>query len=413
MPSDIGFLLDYSSLKEDFPLLKKTGIVYLDNAATTQKPRQVIDTINRFYTELNANIARGLYELSLKATKLYEEAHEKIAKFIGSEPEEVIFTKNTTDSINIVAWLFIVNKLVSKENNIVVTISEHHSNLLPWKIVADVVGCELRIAPVDENGFVDIRVMGELIDEATAVVAMGLASNVTGRIQDVRKVAKIVHQHGGYIVVDGAQAVPHIPINVKDLGIDFLAFSGHKMLGPTGIGVLWAKSEITEGLKYPIQGGGAIKSVKVEGGKIVVNYADMPWRGEPGTPHIAGAIGLAEAVNYLSKIGLENIKRHEETLTRYMLRRLAEIATLEGVVGGLSAKNRLGIVSFTVKKYTPYALATKLGLEGIAVRAGFHCAEPLHRYLGFNEGSVRVSFYLYNGPEDVDRLIQALEEKQS
>ncbi len=411
MPNDLGFLLNYNELKEDFPLLKKTGIVYLDNAATTQKPRQVINAINRFYIELNANIARGLYELSLKATKLYEEAHEKVAKFIGSEPGEVVFTKNTTDSINIVAWMFIANKLVSRENSIVVTISEHHSNLLPWKTIADIVGCKLRIAPVDKNGFIDIEIMKELIDETTVVAAVGLASNVTGRIQNVREVAKVVHQYGGYIVVDGAQAVPHIPINVKELDIDFLAFSGHKMLGPTGIGVLWAKQDIVENLKYPVQGGGAIKSVRVEEGNIIVDYADMPWRGEPGTPHIAGAIGLAEAIEYLNKIGLENIKKHEETLTRYILKRLSEINSLEGVVGGFSAENRLGIVSFTTKKYTPYALATKLGLEGIAVRAGFHCAEPLHRYLGFNEGSVRVSFYLYNGPEDVDKLIQAIEEE--
>ncbi len=403
-------MLDYKALKQDFPLLSSLDIVYLDNAATTHKPRRVIDAVKRFYEEINANIARGLYELSVKATKLYEEAHELVATLIGARSwTEVVFTRSSTDSANIVAWTMVVNGIVRENDNIVVSIGEHHSNMLPWKMVSELTGAELRFVPVDERGFVDMNRLEELVDDRTKVVAVNIVSNVTGRVNDVRRIARLAHRYGAYVVVDGAQAVPHMKVDVGSLEVDFLFFSGHKMMGPTGTGVLWMREDLARELAPPIRGGGAIRSVRVEGSSLKVDYADPPWKWEPGTPHIAGAVGLSEAVRYLLEIGLDRIAKHEEELTRYLLSRLQELGeVVEGVVGGWDTERRLGIVAFTVKGMAPHAVALALGLRNIAVRAGFHCAEPLHRFLGFNEGSVRASFYLYNGLEDVDSLIEAL-----
>ncbi|AEM38581.1 cysteine desulfurase, SufS subfamily [Pyrolobus fumarii 1A] len=400
-----GFLLDYESIREDFPILSKKRIVYLDNAATTQKPRQVIEAVRRFYEESNANILRGIYELSMKATMLYEEAHIVVAKFIGARDwREVVFTKNSTDSINMIAYALIGR--IKSGDNIVVTEMEHHSNFLPWVRLARLTGAELRVAPIDEHGRLDMEKLESLIDEKTRVVAIVHASNVLGVVNDVRRVARIAHQYDALVVVDAAQSVPHMPVNVRELEADFLVFSGHKMLGPTGIGVLWGRLDILEELEPPVYGGGAVKSVRVESGEVKVEYAELPWKWEPGTPNIAGAVGLAEAVRYLQGIGLEKIEAHERTLTRMLIKMLGELDVR--MVGDIPAEERVGIVSFTLDGFKPLFVALRLGRMKIAVRAGFHCAEPLHRKLGFNEGSVRASMYLYNGPDDIEKLVDAL-----
>lgn len=405
-----GFLLDYERIREDFPLLSKHRgrLVYLDNAATSQKPRRVIEAVERFYRETNANILRGVYELGVRATRLYEEAHEVVARFIGAKSwREIVFTRNTTESINLVAEALV--ERIEPGSNIVATIMEHHSNLLPWQRLAKLRGAELRLARVREDGRLDIDHLESLVDDKTRVVAITQASNVLGVVNDVRRIARIAHQVDALVVVDGAQSVPHMRVDVSSLEADFLAFSGHKMLGPTGIGVLWGREDVFEEIEPPLRGGGAVRSVRFEESTgLVVEYAEMPWRFEPGTPNIAGAIGLMEAIRYLEEIGLDKIEAHERTLTEMLLKRLEELGVK--VLGPRSARDKLGIVAFTLDKEKPYNIAAMLGLEGIAVRAGFHCAEPLHRYLGFNEGSVRASFYLYNGPDDIEALVAALED---
>ena len=413
VPNPYGFLLDYESIKNDFPLLVKTDIVYLDNAATSQKPLQVINAIKRFYEEYNANIHRGVYDLSMRASEEYEQAHDLVAEFINARGrEEIVFVKNTTEALNMLA-MALSHKLLETNSNIVITVMEHHSNMLPWLNIARLKNIEVRFARVSREGLLDYSDLENKVDEKTRVVAVTHLSNVLGVVNDVKRIARIAHSVDAVVVVDGAQSVPHIPVDVRELGIDFLAFSGHKMLGPTGIGVLWGRKDLLEELYPPITGGGMVKSVEasldnwIQG--VDVELAGLPWRFEAGTPNIAGGIGLAEAIRYLGKIGMENIERHEKTLTRYLLKRLnEELRDKIELVGPWNPDKRSGIVSFNVKNYNPHVVAAKLSLDNIAVRSGFHCAQPLHLLLGFNEGSVRASFYLYNSPEDVDRLVESL-----
>ena len=410
VPNPYGFLLDYKSIKRDFPLLVKENIVYLDNAATSQKPFQVINTVKKFYEEYNSNIHRGVYDLSMKASEAYGQAHDEVARFINARGrEEIVFVKNSTEALNMLAYM-LYQKYMEPGANIIVTLMEHHSNLLPWLSIASRSNIEVRIVRVTSEGLLDIDDLESRVDEKTRIIAVTHLSNVLGTINDVKRLARIAHSVGAVIIVDGAQSVPHMPVNVRDLDIDFLAFSGHKMLGPTGIGVLWGRKDLLEELYPPILGGGMVKSVELAGinGKFSVELAGLPWRFEAGTPNIAGAIGLAEAVKYLERIGMENIERHEKTLTRYLLKRLGELGDKIILLGPKSSEKRNGIVSFNIKGVNPHIVAAKLSLDGIAVRSGFHCAHPLHHALGFKEGSVRVSFYLYNGPEDVDSLAESL-----
>ena len=401
-------LLDYEAIRRDFPIFEAhPDLVYLDNAATTQRPRAVIEAVSRFYSESNANILRGAYKLGVVATSLYTEAHAEIARFIGARDwREIVFVRNATEAINLVAEA--LRPRLGPGKNIVITEMEHHSNMLPWVRVAEETGAELRIAPVAPNGALDYEKLEALIDDDTVIVAVVHVSNVLGVVNDVRRVARAAHRHGALVLVDGAQSVPHIPVDVKQLEADFLAFSGHKMLGPTGIGVLWARLDILEELDPPLRGGGAVKSVRIEGGRVAVEYADLPWRWEPGTPNIAGAVGLAEAARYLRRIGLEKIEAHEKRLVAELIERLRELDAR--ILGDIPPEHRVGIVAFTLPGIDPNILGMKLGRRNIAVRAGFHCAEPLHRKLGFNKGTVRASTYLYNGPDDIEKLIQALEE---
>ncbi len=401
-------LLDYEALRRDFPIFEAhPSLVYLDNAATTHKPRVVIEAVSRFYAESNANILRGAYKLGVRATSLYTEAHAEIARFIGARDwREVVFVRNATEAINLVAEA--LRPRLGPGRSIVVTEMEHHSNLLPWARVAGETGAELRVAPVTASGALDYEKLEELIDDSTVLVAVTHVSNVLGVVNDVRRVARVAHRHGALVLVDGAQSVPHIPVDVKQLEADFLAFSGHKMLGPTGIGVLWARLDILEELEPPVRGGGAVRSVRIAEGGVRVEYADLPWRWEPGTPNIAGAVGLAEAARYLRRIGLERIEAHERRLAQQLLERLRELDAR--ILGDPGAEKRVGIVAFTLPGLDPNTLGAMLGRRDIAVRAGFHCAEPLHRKLGFEKGTVRASTYLYNGPDDIEKLAEVLRE---
>ncbi len=290
-------------LRRDFPILEN-GIIYFDNAATTHKPVQVIEAITNFYREYNSNVHRGIHKLSREASEMYEEAHETLARFINARgAEEIVFTHNTTDGINMVAIGWALPRL-GPEDNIVTTVMEHHSNILPWKFVSELKGTELRFLDVDDEGMPLMDRVGELIDRRTRLVAISGMSNVTGAIPDVREVVKLAHDHGALVLVDGAQMVPHMPVDVRNLDVDFLAFSGHKMLGPTGTGVLYGKEEVLKEMHPPEPGGGTIRDVTLE----EVVWASLPWRHEGGTPNIAGGIGLAEAAKYLMKVGMEKKK---------------------------------------------------------------------------------------------------------
>ena len=404
-------MLNAEKIREDFPLLKNTNIIYLDNAATTQKPIQVIEAIKEFYSKYNANIHRGIYELSEKATELYEEAHEEVAKFINARSwEEVIFVRNTSEALNILA-LTLSKKVISRGDEIIVTIMDHHSNLLPWFKVAEYTGAKVRVVKFSPAKW---SLSGEdlenYVTEKTRIVTLPHVSNVLGVINDIKSVAKVAHEVDALLVVDGAQSVPHLPVDVRELEADFLAFSGHKMLGPTGIGVLWGRKDLLEDLPPILYGGDMIKSVSLDlfTSKLNIVYNDLPWKFEAGTPNIAGGIGLCEAVRYLKKIGMNEVRRHEEKLLQYTLKRLSELEDKVSILGPLDFSKRSGLVSFNLSGYDPFAVASWLASDNIAVRAGFHCAQPLYKYLGLDKGSVRASFYIYNTESEVDALVKSL-----
>ncbi len=407
------------SIRDDFPILSREfsdrRIIYFDNAATTHKPRQVIEKLVEFYTSYNANIHRGLHYLSQKASEMYEEAHDKVAEFIGAkERRSIIFVRNTTEAINLVAYGWGLRNLREGDEVIVSTLN-HHSSILPWLEVAGIRGAKIKVVGVTSNGRLDMDKLREMINRRTRIVSIVHMSNVSGAVTDIAEIARIAHDHGAYIVVDGAQSVPHMPVNVRDMDIDFLAFSGHKMLGPTGIGVLYIRLEIIEEMGNFITGGGAIKEVHYRDDKFIVEWARSPWRFEAGTPNIAGGIGLAEAIKYLEGVGMENIWRHERSLVEHLLKRIDEEGLEEHIriLGPRSLDRRGGIVSFTIEEMDPHATAILLDREMIAVRSGFHCAQPLHEELGFRRGSVRASFYLYNTLEEIDLFIEVLKRMTS
>lgn len=413
-------MIDAGKVKEDFPIFNVyPDLVYLDNAATTHKPIQVIEAIREFYSQFNANIHRGMYRLSVRATELFEEAHEKIAKFIGaSNWSEIIFTKNTTDSINILAYALLNN--LGHEDEIIVTLMEHHSNMLPWIRLAELKNLKIKIVEITDDGLLRYDQLANFITKRTKVVAFTHVSNVLGTINNVKSIVKTVKELSDAIVIlDGAQSVPHIPINVKELGIDFMVFSGHKMLGPTGIGVLWGRENLLESLKPSIYGGDMVESVEiyVKNGSIInknVKYAPLPWKFEAGTPNIAAGVGLAKAVEYLTCIGMENVYKHGNALTEYAIKRLQEeLGDNILIVGPKEADLRGSLISFTIRGVDPHVVATLLSMSNIAVRAGFHCAQPLHLYLGLKKGSVRASFYIYNDFNDIDVFVEELKKIQT
>jgi len=394
---------------QDFPILqtKMNGrpIVYLDNGATTQKPEAVIKAVADYCTYCNANPHRGAYELSVKATDIYETARVRTQQFIGAaRPEEIIFTKNATEALNLVAYSY-GRANIREGDEIVITISEHHSNIVPWQFVAKARGATLKYIYLAEDGNLSAEDIAAKITEKTKIVAVTHVSNVLGLVNDVRTIADRAHAVGAVIVVDGSQSVPHIAVDVQAMNADFFAFSGHKMLSPMGIGVLYGKYNILDAMPPFLFGGDMIDYV----GEQETTFAELPAKFEAGTQNVSGASGLIAAIDYLEKVGFERIERIEHDLLAYALPKLRELPFVE-LYGCDSARdNKTGIITFNVKDIHPHDVASILDSYGVAIRAGHHCAQPLMRYLGQN-ATCRASFYLYNTHEDIDQFIEALKK---
>jgi len=403
--------LDPSQLRADFPALHQEvnghPLVYLDNAATSQKPRSVIEAVERYYREDNANVHRGIHELSRRATIAYEDARARVADWIGAgEASEVVWTRGTTEAINLVAYGWALDGL-REDDEIVLTEMEHHSNIVPWQIVAARTGARLRYVGLDDEGRLRLDELHNLLGARTKLVAFNHVSNALGTVNPAAEIVATVREGSDAVVlIDGAQSAPHLPVDVQDLGADFYAFSGHKMCGPTGIGALWARRELLEAMA-PFQGGGEMIRV-VE--KEASSWADVPHKFEAGTPNIAGAVGMAAAVDYLESVGWERIEAHERALAERALERLGEIPGIR-VFGPSDPAERLAVVSFTLGDAHPHDISTILDTEGVAIRAGHHCAQPLMRRLGV-PATVRASIAIYNNRSDVDALVDALGEVQ-
>lgn len=392
------------SIRKDFPILKRKvngkPLIYLDNAATTQKPRQVIDAIKDYYENYNSNVHRAVHQLSAEATEAYDKSHEKTASFINAKGiEEVVFTKNTTESVNIVANHFL--KKLKKGDEILLTQMEHHSNLVPWLNVAKLTGAKVKYAEIGGNGELKLQHLQKLVTKKTRVVAVTHASNVLGTINPVKEIVEIAHDKNAAVLVDGAQSVPHMPVDVESIGCDFLAFSAHKMLGPTGIGVLYGKEKLLGGMEPFNLGGDMIKEVTFEN----ASWNELPWKFEAGTPNVAGAVGLSAAIDYLEKIGMGNVEAHGLELTKHAARKLREAEGIE--IYGPKPERRVSLISFNMKGIHPHDVSSILDSEGIAVRGGHHCAMPLMRLLGV-QGTARASFYIYNTKKEVDAFVKAL-----
>jgi cysteine desulfurase/selenocysteine lyase len=398
--------LDAERIRAEFPILDQEvnghPLVYLDNAASTQKPRAVLEAMDRFYRRDNANVHRGLHELSNRATEAYEDARARTARFFGiADTAELIWTRGATEALNLVAWAWGTASL-RPGDEILLTVLEHHSNLVPWQLLAQRTGARLRFLDIDDQGRLDLSALDDLLTERTRLVALGHVSNALGTVNPVREIAARARAVGALVVVDGAQSAPHLPVDVPSLGADFYAFSGHKMCGPTGIGGLWGRREILEAMP-PFHGGGdMIDVVELER----CTFAPLPSRFEAGTPNVAGAVGMGAAVDFLAGVGREAILAHERALLTYALERMAEVPDLV-VHGPRDPAERSGLVSFTLADVHPHDLATILDAQGIAIRAGHHCAQPLMRRLGVSS-TARASFYLYNTFADVDRLVDGL-----
>lgn len=400
--------MDFKKIRDDFPILKQKvkgkRFVYLDNAATTQKPVQVIDAINKYYMNFNSNVHRGVYYISEEATRLYEEARGKVARFIGAPgPKTIIFTRNTTEAINLVAYSW-GRKNINEGDEIILSVMEHHSNLIPWQILAREKGARLKFIPVKEDGTLDLEKLPELLTSRSKLLSITHVSNVLGTINPVKEIIDIAHRNGTLVLLDGAQSVPHIPVNVTELDCDFLAFSGHKMLGPMGIGVLYGKERILEEMDPFLGGGEMISQVWLDR----ATWNEIPWKFEAGTPNVEGAIGLGTAIDYLSNIGMEKLQEEERKLTSYAIERLKEIEGIK-IYGPQNPEIKSGVISFNLQNIHPHDVGTILDYEGVAVRVGTHCAQPLMER--FNVSSmVRASFYIYNIPEEIDIMIDALKK---
>ena len=395
-------------LRNDFPIFKKKingkDLVYLDNASTTQKPYSVINSITDFYSNYNSNIHRAVYQLAEEATELYEQSRKKIANFINVRPEEIIFTRNTTESINLIAHSWARSNL-KKDDVITITEIEHHSNIVPWQILCQEIGTRLEYVGIDESGFLDVEYLIELISSRKIkLVSISHMSNVLGTIVPIERIIKTAHQYDIPVIVDGAQSVPHMPVDAKNLDCDFLVFSAHKMLGPTGVGVLYAKKELLEKMKPFMGGGDMIKEVF----KFHTNYNEVPYKFEAGTPNIADVVGFGAAVDYLEKIGMENIRKHEIYLTEYALESMQSLKYIT-IYGPMDSKFRGGVISFNIADIHPHDLATIMNDHGIAIRSGHHCAQVLMQRLDVPATS-RASFYIYNTKEEIDKFVNAIKE---
>ena len=401
--------MDNVEFRKDFPILAQTmngqPLVYLDNGATTQKPEHVVRALCGYYGGCNANPHRGAYELSVKATEIYEQARVRVQRFINAaRPEEIIFTKNATEALNLVAYSYGLN-FIQPGDEIVISVAEHHSNLVPWQQVARQRGAKLKYIYLEEDGNLSEEDIETKITEKTKIVAVTHVSNVLGLVNDVRRVADKAHGVGAVCVVDGAQSTAHMQVDVQKLGADFFAFSGHKLLSPMGIGVLYGRKELLEKMPPFLMGGDMIEYVEEQD----TTFAELPARFEAGTQNVGGAAGLTAAIDYLEQFTFARIEQIEKELLHYALPRLRELPFIELYGCDTRRNNKTGIITFNVKDVHPHDVATILDAQGVAIRAGHHCAQPLMRYLGQN-ATCRASFYLYNTKEDVDRWIQALKE---
>ena len=396
------------NVRDEFPLIKEADIAYLDNGATTQKPECVIKAVEEYYRRHNANPLRGLYELSVEATDAYEESRQAVADYIGAgDASEIIFTRNASESINLVAYSYGMSVL-NEGDEIIVSTAEHHSNFLPWQRAADAKGARVVFFDPEEDGSFDLNKLKDLISEKTRILAMTQISNVIGRINDIKAMTDLVHEAGGVAVIDGAQAVAHIGVDVKELGADFYAFSGHKMYAPMGIGVLYGRKELLDKMPPFLYGGEMIETVTKE--RAV--YAELPHKFEAGTVNVGGAVGLKAAIEFIGKYGFEQIVARENALTAKVVNAMNDMPYVE-IIGGRKACNHHGIVAFRIEGVHPHDVAQIFADAGVCVRAGHHCAEPLHRYLGELAGtrvnsSTRLSVGIYNTEAEIDRFLDVL-----
>jgi cysteine desulfurase/selenocysteine lyase len=393
------------TIRNDFPILQRRvhgkPLVYLDNAATSQKPRQVIEALVRYYSHYNANIQRGLHALAEEATAAYEEVREHTARFIGASAKEIVFTRNATEAINLIAQAWGRTNLTPGDE-VLLSEMEHHSNLVPWQLAAQATGARLTFIKITEDGRLDIDSFRQQLGPRTKVVSVTLMSNVLGTINPVADIAQAAHRQGALVVVDGAQAVPHLPVDVRRLGCDALAFSAHKMLGPTGVGVLYGRAALLNAMPPFLGGGQMIMDVQLESS----TWNEVPWKFEAGTPNIADVIAFGEALSYLERLGMAAVRQHEIDLTAYALKQLSAVDGLT-LYGPRDPQERGAAVSFNLNGLHPHDVGTALDAEGIAIRAGHHCARPLMRRLGV-AATARASFYVYNSADEVDRLVEAI-----
>ncbi|HEM6137039.1 TPA: cysteine desulfurase [Streptococcus suis] len=396
--------MDLERIRKDFSILDQVvndePLVYLDNAATTQKPQQVLDVLADYYQRDNANVHRGVHTLSERATARYEAARQKVADFIQAKSsKEILFTRGTTTGLNWVAQF--AKEILLPDQEVIISVQEHHSNIIPWQQACQQTGAKLRYVTL-KDGELDMDHLRSLLSSKTKFVSLAHVSNVLGSVVPIGEIAELVHQVGAYLVVDGAQSVPHMAVNVQELDVDFYAFSGHKMLGPTGIGVLYGKEELLN-LMSPVEFGGEMIDFVYEQS---ATWKELPWKFEAGTPNIAGAIGLGAAIDYLTEIGMDAIQAHEAELVDYVFPKLQAIPGLT-IYGSQDLSKRTGVIAFNLDDLHPHDVATALDYEGVAVRAGHHCAQPLLRYLQV-PATVRASFYIYNIKADCDKLVEAI-----
>ena len=394
--------MNIEEIKKDFPLLKNRNIAYLDSGATTQKPVQVIDAIKDFYENFNANPHRGAYSLSMEATEMYENTREKIAKFINSrQAQEIIFTKNASEALNLIAYSYGMENL-KNDDKIVLSIMEHHSNLVPWQKVSKVTGAKLEYMYINDDYEISDKEIENKITDNTKIVAITHVSNVLGTINDVKKIIKYAHKKGAVVVLDASQSIPHMKIDVQDLDCDFLVFSGHKMLAPLGIGVLYGKKEIINKMSPFLMGGDMIEYVYEQ----ETTFAPLPNKFEAGTQNVEGVIGLGAAIDYIENIGYDKIQEIENEVVSYAIEQLKKLDFIELYLTS-NLQNHSAVISFNIKGVHPHDVASILDSEGVCVRSGNHCAQPLLRYMGI-DSTCRASFYFYNTKEDVDKLVQSL-----
>ncbi|MEM5828564.1 MAG: cysteine desulfurase [Candidatus Aenigmatarchaeota archaeon] len=403
-------MFDVNKIREEFPILQRKvngkQLIYFDNAASTQKPKCVIEKIKEVYENFYANVHRGIHTLSQEASEEYENAHKIVADFINAKFEEIIFTRNTTESINLVAYSYALNNL-SKNDEILISVMEHHSNILPWQFVAKKIGCKLKYVSLNKDYEIDLEDFKEKISKNTKIIAVTHVSNVLGSENYIEEIIKISHENDSIVLIDVAQSIPHKKIDVKKLDADFIVFSSHKMLGPSGIGVLYGKKDLLEEMPPFLYGGDMIKDVDF----YSAEWNDLPWKFEAGTPNIADGIAFAEAIKFLERIGMENIEKYLKELTTYFLERFSELKNFK-LIGNVKKDKRAPIFSFVHDKLKAHEIAKFLDLEGIAIRSGYHCAHLLMRYLNLYDigGTARASLYIYNTKEEIDKFIEVLKK---